>query len=92
MADDTPKSRVPEPGHGIPGGAATWLRTADLFAAALDQPAAGRLAWLDTRTDVDPEIRTEVASLLLAFEKAGGFLDPDRIRLSEPADDFEEHD
>jgi len=46
--------------------AADWLRIKALFAEALDQPVAGRGAWVDERCKGNEALRDEVLSLLAA--------------------------
>jgi len=56
-----------------------WQRVEELFNSALQQPEAGREAWLAAQTGLDPEMRDEVRSLVAAdrrnrelSEAAGG--------------------
>jgi hypothetical protein len=60
--------------------ALSWEKAADIFAAALEKPAAERRQWLAELVGIDEALRTEVASLLEASEKAGDFLNPGEIR------------
>ena len=43
-----------------------WQRVEELFNSALQQPEAGREAWLAAQTGLDPEMRDEVRSLVAA--------------------------
>src|SRR5262249_31240635 len=47
-----------------------------LFVAALQQPPAGRAAYLDQACADDPGLRQRVEALLRAQEAAGNFLEP----------------
>ena len=47
-----------------------WQQVKDLLAAAMEQPADNRRAFLDERVNGDEELRTEIESLL-AHEEAG---------------------
>jgi eukaryotic-like serine/threonine-protein kinase len=53
---------------------ARWQIVKQLLHDALDQPAAGRSAFLDHACNGDPELRAEVESLLAADQQAGEFL------------------
>jgi protein kinase-like protein/WD40 repeat protein len=58
-------------------------RIADLFEDALDRPAEGRAAFLDEACAGVPELRREVQSLLIAYERSDGFLErPDLEQLA----------
>jgi serine/threonine protein kinase/TolB-like protein len=57
-----------------------WQRVKDVFQAALERPAAERLAFVAETCGEDAELRSEVESLLAARREAGEFL-------SEPAHD-----
>jgi len=48
------------------------------FAAALELPRSERTAFLAREYESRPELRTEVESLLRAYQDAGSFLEPDR--------------
>jgi eukaryotic-like serine/threonine-protein kinase len=51
-----------------------WRRIATLFAEAVDVPPAERTAFLENRIE-DASLRAELARLLLAHDRADGFLD-----------------
>jgi serine/threonine-protein kinase len=51
-------------------------RLESLFAAALQEPPAGRAAYLDQACADDPGLRQRVEALLRAQEAAGSFLEP----------------
>jgi serine/threonine-protein kinase len=51
-----------------------WRRVRDLFEAALEQPPAGRRAWLGDQRVGDEAVRVEVESLLDHEARAGAFL------------------
>lgn len=53
----------------------TWGEAAALFHQALEQPPAGREAFLDAACRERAGLRREVASLLAAHERSAGFLD-----------------
>jgi hypothetical protein len=52
-----------------------WAVINDLFHRALDEPLAGRAAWLDAACGSDAELRAEIESLLVAHDDAGALLD-----------------
>jgi serine/threonine protein kinase len=54
---------------------ASWKTINDLFHRALEQPPAGRSAWLDEACGGDLALRAEVASLLAAHEQAEDFIE-----------------
>ncbi len=54
---------------------APWQRLEQLFAAAVELPAAARRAFLDAAAGNDPALRNEVLSLLAVHETEGGILD-----------------
>jgi hypothetical protein len=51
-----------------------WSRLGDLFEAALQRQRQDRSAFLEQACAGDDELRTEVASLIEAYESARGFL------------------
>lgn len=61
------------------GQAISWEKVADLFAAALEIPAAERKQWLSNLAGVEEVVRQEVASLLEANESSRDFLIPEQI-------------
>jgi len=52
-----------------------WQRVKDLFAAALEQDAAGRDGFLDSACAGEPELRAEVDSLLAAHASTDDFIE-----------------
>ena len=50
-----------------------WQEVREVLDAALAVPAAERLEYLDKVCSHDPELRSEVESLLESREKAGAF-------------------
>ncbi len=71
--------------------ATRWLRVRELFDLALEQPAEGRVAWVQEATGNDPAIGAEVLSLLNALDHARETLERPAGRivaeaLSEPDD------
>jgi serine/threonine protein kinase len=56
-----------------------WQQVKEIFAAALDCPAAERLAYLHHTCAHDPELYAEVDSLLQAHEKSSGFIEQPAI-------------
>src|SRR5690348_11066411 len=62
----------------------SWLRAKELFAAAQEQPAAQRDAWLRDQCADDTELYSEVAALLAAQEQPDSLLDAGGQRLLEP--------
>jgi serine/threonine protein kinase len=52
-----------------------WSRVKEVFAAALEQEAARRASYVEEACDGDPELRTEVISLLEAHDTAGAFIE-----------------
>jgi hypothetical protein len=71
-ATTPPRDREAPKGHVI-----SWEKVADLFAAALEMPAAERKQWLNGLDGVDDALRQEVASLLEANESSRDFLIPE---------------
>jgi serine/threonine-protein kinase len=53
-----------------------WRRVRDVFGEAHRLPAIDRTAYLEKACGSDGELRSEVASLLAAFEKADGLFQP----------------
>src|SRR5258708_39261635 len=52
-----------------------WRQLNDLFAAALERPAAERSPFLAGACGGDPGLRREVESLLAAHQEAGDFIE-----------------
>src|SRR5579862_208449 len=52
-----------------------WERVKQLFEAALDKPAGARAAFIAAQCGGDPELRSEVESLLTEYDRLGSFLD-----------------
>lgn len=51
-----------------------WLTVRALFEDSLDRPAGHRRGWLESACGRDPDLLTEVATLLEAHDRAGDFL------------------
>jgi serine/threonine protein kinase len=69
-----------------------WQQAEELFHSALQQPEAGREAWLAAQTGVDPAVRQEVQSLLAADRRHGELSAeaPAGLQDASAADDSEE--
>jgi non-specific serine/threonine protein kinase/serine/threonine-protein kinase len=52
-----------------------WLRIKALFAGALEQPPEARDAWLDAQCRDDPELRSQLDSLIRSHESGDGFME-----------------
>src|SRR5215813_2739265 len=52
-----------------------WQKVKEIFHAALDKPAAERMAFVAKKCDGDAELRQQVESLLASSEKDGSFID-----------------
>lgn len=52
-----------------------WQRVKELFAAALEQEAHARAAFLDSACAGDPELRAELDSLIASHEDTGDFIE-----------------
>lgn len=52
-----------------------WKKIDDLFEKAMELPAEGRAAFLDSACGSDVELRREVESLLSALDESGTFID-----------------
>jgi len=61
-----------------------WRRVADIFHAALEQPAATRDAYLDRACGGDAALRADVASLLARHRPDDGFLETPAAALPDP--------
>jgi len=62
-----------------------WQRAKEVFAAALERPAADRVEFVRQSCGEDGDLRREVESLLAAGQEVGGFLsEPARLRDGEP--------
>jgi hypothetical protein len=57
-----------------PDPGARWTRIKELFQQALEQPVAQRRTWLASAAGADADLFNDVASLLIAHEKDGSFL------------------
>jgi len=62
----------------------TWRRIGEIFETALARPAADRDAFVHAACGGEAAMEAEVRSLLAEHERAGGFLDGDRIALPVP--------
>jgi hypothetical protein len=58
-----------------------WRQVTELFRAALDRPAAERLAFIDGASTLDPEVRAEVRAMLAAHD-AGGAVDVPKVAMA----------
>lgn len=62
-----------------------WTRVGEIFDAALREPLERRTAFLKEACGGDPELETDVRSLLASHHAAGEFLEPGVSSLSVPA-------
>lgn len=52
-----------------------WQRVQDLVTAALDTPAPGRAAFLNSACGSNPELRQQVEDLIRSYEEGGSFIE-----------------
>jgi len=83
MNQGHPPRRPPGRKGPSPKEAVSWKKVRAVFAAGLDVPPEQRPAWLAGLPGLDEPLRREVASLLEAHERAGGFLDPEGVPRAE---------
>jgi eukaryotic-like serine/threonine-protein kinase len=55
--------------------AGRWQRVKEIFSAALEKDTAGRAAWLDAACANDPDLRSEVQSLIDSHETGDDFIE-----------------
>jgi len=78
MSETHPPGNPPGRKGRNPDKTVSWERLRAVFSALIELPAGERRASLAELTD--ESLRREVASLLEAHERAGGFLNPEDIR------------
>ncbi len=61
-----------------------WARVGEIFDAALREPPERRDAFLSEACGGDPELESEVRSLLASHDSAGEFLEPGKLEISMP--------
>lgn len=65
---------------------ARWHKVSEIFHAAVELEGDRRTDFLDLKCDGDPELRSEVESLLLANTGAGDFIREPAVHLADPSE------